>query len=61
MFYEPFGVYKTFLINLRILFQQRKMVNQNPDNSLEQIELHGFSDASLQNYGACVYLHLIYF
>ena len=61
MFYEPIGVLQLFLINLKSFFQQQKMTNQNPDNPLEHIELQGFSDASLQNYGTCVYLHLIYF
>ena len=61
MFYEPIGVLQLFLINLKSFFQQQKMTNQNPDNLLEHIELHSFSDASLQNYGTCLYLHLIYF
>ena len=29
-------------------------------DQLEKLELHGFSDASRQNYGVCIYLKLIF-
>lgn len=42
------------------MFNQKKILNkQNPDDPLEQIELHGFIDTSLQNYGACIYIRSI--
>ena len=37
----------------------RKMINQDPRDPLEIIELHRFSDASFQNYGACIYIRSI--
>ena len=38
---------------------ERKIVNQNSDDPIEKIDLHGFSDASFQNYGACIYLRSV--
>ena len=38
----------------------RKIVCLDDVNQLEKLELHGFSDASLQNYGACICLKSIF-
>ena len=48
-------VYK-FIGKLKV---SRKIVSLNDEDQLEKLELHGFSDASLQNYGACIYLRSI--
>ena len=37
----------------------RKMLLQDPLDRLEVAELHGFSDASFQNYGACIYVSFV--
>ena len=37
----------------------RKMIEQDPKDPLKTIELHGFSDASFQNYGACIYIRTV--
>ena len=49
-------VYK-FIGKLKV---SRKIVSLNDEDQLEKLELHGFSDASLQNYGACIYLRSIF-
>ena len=38
----------------------QKIVSLYDVDQLEKLELRGFSDASLQNYGACIYLRLIF-
>ena len=38
----------------------RKIVSLDDVDQLEKLELHGFSDASLQIYGTCMYLKLIF-
>ena len=38
----------------------RKIVSLDDVCQLEKLELHGFSDASLKNYGACIYLKSIF-
>ena len=38
----------------------RKIFSVNGVDQLEKLELHGFSDASLQNYGAWIYLKSIF-
>ena len=37
----------------------RNVVNQDLNDRMELIELHGFSDASFQNYGASIYIRSI--
>ena len=37
----------------------RKMLVQDPLDPLELVELHGFSNASFQNYGACIYVRSV--
>ena len=37
----------------------RNVVNQDLNDPIDLIELHGFSDASLQNYGASIYIRSI--
>ena len=37
----------------------RKVVNQDLNDPIDLIELHGFSDASLQNYGVSIYIRSI--
>ena len=38
----------------------RKIVSLDDVAQLEKLELHGFSDASLQNYGVYIYLRSIF-
>ena len=51
---------KTFIVytleSIEKIEIPRKIVNQNSDDPIEKIDLHGFSDAGLQNYEACIYL-----
>ena len=37
----------------------RKVVNQDLNDPIDLIKLHGFSDASLQNFGASIYIRSI--
>ena len=47
------------LENLNNISIPRKILFKNSDDPVELVELHGFSDASYQNYGACVYMRSI--
>ena len=47
------------LENLNKISIARKILFKNSDDPVELVELHGFSDASCQNYGACVYMRSI--
>ena len=38
----------------------RKIFSLDDVDQLEKLELHGFSAASLQNFGICIYLKLIF-
>ena len=48
-----------FLEEVREIELPRKMLLQDPLDPLELVELHCFSDASFQNYGACIYVRSV--
>ena len=38
---------------------QRTIICQSQDDSRDIVNLHGFSNTSQQNYGACIYLRSV--
>ena len=54
-----FKMFMADLENLNNISIPRKILFKNSDDPVELAELHGFSDASCQNYGACVYMRSI--
>lgn len=47
----------TYSQSLAILNQLKIQRNINPNNEFEQFDIHGFCDASLKSYGACLYAY----